>query len=106
MVCSADCLSMVNFSWRTLGPSVLLVTSTLVSASRTDFDTGSGTAGPIINVRLIPLSILHSWYSLRQADAKNDTDDCREVLRPHRPIRIRNAPEQFRITQILRRDHI
>src|SRR5882672_4236533 len=105
-VASGERLSTVNFSWNTLGPSVFAVTSTLVRASRTDFDTGSGTAGPIMSVRLIPLSILRSRYSLWQTNTKHPANRGDQVLRTHRSIRVGDSPEQFRIADILRGDHI
>ena len=53
-----DLLLMLNESENPLAIPEAVVTSTLVSASITSIGTGTGMAGPIINVRLIPLSMI------------------------------------------------
>src|SRR6476646_2678188 len=106
-VSSGEFLLMAKLSWKTLAPSVLEVTSILVSASRTSFDTGIGTAGPIISVRLIPLrSNRPSGNAGRQADAQNASDRGCKFFRAHGAIGVTYAPEKLRVAEILRGQNI
>jgi hypothetical protein len=98
---------MAKLSWKTLAPSVLEVTSMLVSASRTSFDTGIGTAGPIISVRLMPLrSNRSSGNAGRQADAQNASHHGGKFFRAHGAIGVTYAPEKLRVAEILRGQNI
>src|SRR5690349_13814721 len=77
------------------------MTSTLVSASSTSFDTGKGTAGPIMSVRSSPLG--NSGDSFGKSDSQCDARRL-EILRTHRAVGVAYSPEELRIAQILRRD--
>ena len=56
-VCSGDCTLILNTSSKPLVPVAWLMTFTDSRAFRTSAETGTGTAGPIIRVRLTPPNI-------------------------------------------------
>src|SRR6478735_2876690 len=106
-VTSGEFLLMAKLSWKTLAPSVLEVTSMLVSASRTSFDTGIRTADSVITVILMPLrSNRSSGNAGRQADAQNTSDRGCKFFRAHGAIGVTYAPEKLRVAEILRGQNI
>src|ERR1700722_9181265 len=94
-------LSRINFNWKPLGRSDREITSTLVNASSTSFDTGKGTAGPIMSVKSSPLD--NSGDSFRQRDSQRGPR-CLEIVRTHGAIGVADAPKQLGIAQVLRGD--
>src|SRR6266478_5864604 len=91
----------MNFNWKPLALSVREKTSTLISASKTSLGTVSGTTGPIMSVRSIPLSILSPRQSLRQSDPQ-DRPRHFQLFGPHRSIGIAQAPKLLGVAQKLR----
>src|SRR5437763_15578590 len=97
-VCSFERLLSVNWSWKPLPVSLFVVTVTDVSASSISCETGTGTIGPTISVRLIGL--LGIWGcrdSFRQSDAQRASEDLGQFLWSHCCVRVADLPESFRI---------
>src|SRR6476619_7782557 len=92
----------VNSSWKRLVLSLLIVTLTEVSASSTSCETGTGTTGPIMRVRLKPLAILHSGNVLRQSDSEAAPDRLEQFVRPDCAVGVAEPPELLGIAKILR----
>src|SRR3954466_6856940 len=103
-VCSGERLLSVNSSWKPLPLSLFVVTVTEVSASSTSCETGTGTTGPIMSVRLKPLTIVSSGNIFWQRDPETAADRFQYLVRPTRAVSVADAPELLRIAKILRRD--
>src|SRR5664279_930498 len=102
-VCRGPLLLRLNFSSKPLGVllSPPMFTCTLWSAFRTASGTGTGTTGPIISVRWTPLSIGGSWNALGKRDAEPPAQALQQLLGPHGPVCVADAPEGFGIAEIL-----
>src|SRR5512142_3402068 len=66
--------------------------------------TGTGTAGPIISVMWIPLSIRAPRHARGQRDPDDVTDLLRQLGRTHDAVRVADAPELQRVTEVARGD--
>src|SRR5580704_5610742 len=104
IVCSGDWLLSVKASSKPLMLVPDVVTVTLVSASSTISGSGTGTAGPTISVRLMPLSTWHPGNALRQRDAQLPTHGLDQLVRAQRPVGVAEPPVLLRIAQIFGRE--
>src|SRR6516162_4406088 len=97
-VCSGDCTLILKTSSKPLVPVALLMTLTESNASRTSADTGIGTAGPIIKVRLTPVNMSSpSRNAGRQRDA-NERTWCRgDVVRRVGQVGVADEPVRQRV---------
>src|SRR5438105_1800790 len=103
VVSSDDFLLTAKDNWKP-DLSLPLVTCTLVSASVTALGTGTGTSGPIMIVRWIPLSIRYSRDSFRQGDMQCAPCSFGQLFGTHGCIGIGDAPEGLGITYVFGRN--
>src|SRR5438270_12556658 len=95
-VCSFERLLSVNWSWKTLPISLFVVTVTDVSASSISCETGTGTIGPTISVRLI--GVLGIWGcrdSFRQSDAQRACEGFGPFLWLHFDVRVADLAQSL-----------
>src|SRR5574341_19605 len=86
---------MENDNWNPLARPEAVVISTLVSESSTSDETGMGTPGPTINVRLIPLITRASGNPLGQREAEFASGRIGQLVRLHRAVGVTELPEHF-----------
>src|SRR5262245_39443241 len=106
-VCRGERLLSVKVNSNPLCASPEVVaTCTLVSASSTSWDTGTGIAGPIIKVRWMPLSIGRSWYSFRQRDTQPAAGSFGQLIGTDRRIGVAQPPELLRVAEVLHGEQV